>query len=48
MESALCPTHELPPAVRAPHRRRASTVGPMTLTTLVYSYTWAVSATVGV
>jgi hypothetical protein len=47
MESALCPTHELPPALRAP-RRRASTVAPMTLTTLVYSYTWAQSATVGV
>ena len=46
MESALCPTHELPPALRAP-RRRASTVGPMTLTTLVYSYTWPQSATVG-
>jgi hypothetical protein len=48
MESNLCPTHELPPASHAPQRRRASGVGPMTLTALVYSYIWPQAATVGV
>lgn len=45
METALCPTHELPPARR---RRRAAGAGPMTLSTLVYFYSWPATATVGV
>jgi hypothetical protein len=45
METSLCPTHELPSAARG---RSAARAGPMTLSTLVYFYSWPASATVGV
>ena len=44
METALCPRAELPPARS---RRRAAAAGPMTLSTLVYFYSWPATATVG-
>ncbi len=55
METALCPTHELPQTARARRGEgkgrgdgAGAGAGPMTLSTLVYFYSWPSSATVGV